>query len=122
MPDDEFKPMDIYGYCLDRTQYTIPEKIRTYTKHYIMVISELFKDNKVEFDGKQCFKKDGKVFYANDDIWDEYERKAEKEGVQFAVFDEDIEISDEYKFEDFFLVSKERWEELKGKKDIVWQK
>lgn len=87
-----------------------------------MVIAELFKDKTIEFSDKNnvCFKKNGKVFCWDDNIWDDYDRMAEKSGLQYAVFDDEIEITEDDRY-DILLTSEEKWERLKERKDIVWQ-
>ena len=88
-----------------------------------MVIAQLFKDKTIEFVGKLYYKKDGKKFYMNDDKWDEYDKKAEKSGVQFAILEiEDTDVPDEERYEDCLLTSRERWEQLKERDDVMWEK
>lgn len=96
---------------------------RSYTKHYIFVIAELFKDKTIEFVGNEYFKKDGKEFYMDDDIWDVYDKMAEKSGVRFAILEiENTDVPNEERYEDYLLISKERWEDLKSREDVVWEK
>lgn len=88
-----------------------------------MVIAQLFKDKTIEFVGKLYYKKDGKKFYMDDDKWDEYDKKAEKSGVQFAILEiEDTDVPDEERYEDCLLTSRERWEQLKERDDVMWEK
>ena len=55
-------------------------------------------------------------------IWDKYDKEAEKIGVQFAVFEvEDTEVPKEDRYEEYLITSEKRWEQLKDRKDIVWQ-
>ena len=122
LPGDGLVPVETFGYVFPKTDLTKPEDIITYTKHYVMVIAQLFKDKTIEFVGKLYYKKDGKKFYMDDDKWDEYDKKAEKSGVQFAILEiEDTDVPDEERYEDCLLTSRERWEDLKSREDVVWQ-
>ena len=122
LPGDEFEEITAYGLCFKKSKYTSLKNIRTYLKHYVMVVAELFKDKTIEFSEKNnvCFKKNGKVFCWDDNIWDDYDRMAEKSGVQYAVFEDEIEITEDDRY-DILLTSEEKWERLKERKDIVWQ-
>ena len=121
LPGDGLVPVETFGYVFPKTDLTKPENIRTYTKHYVMVIAQLFKDKTIEFVGKLYYKKDGKKFYI-DDKWDEYDKKAEKSGVQFALFEiENTDVPNEERYEKYLLTSRERWEQLKERDDVVWQ-
>ena len=123
LPGDGLVPVETFGYVFPKTDLTKPENIITYTKHYVMVIAQLFKDKTIEFVGKLYFKKDGKKFYMDDDIWDEFDKKAEKSGVQFAILEiEDTDVPDEERYEDCLLTSRERWEQLKERDDVMWEK
>lgn len=122
LPCDGMIQVETFGYIFPKSDLTKPNNIRTYTKHYVFVMAELLKDKTIEFIGKQCFKKNGKVFYLDDDIWEEYDKMANKSGVQFAILEiEDTEVSSEERYEDFLLTSNERWERLKDRDDVVWQ-
>lgn len=123
LPGDGLVPVETFGYVFSKTDLTKPENIITYTKHYVMVIAQLFKDKTIEFVGKLYYKKDGKKFYMDDDKWDEYDKKAEKSGVQFAILEiEDTDVPDEERYEDCLLTSRERWEQLKERDDVMWEK
>lgn len=123
LPGNGNVEVETFGYIFPKSDLTKPENIRTYTKHYVMVIAQLFQDKTIEFVGKLYFKKDGKKFYMDDDIWDEYDKKAEKSGVQFALLEiEDTDVPDEERYEDCLLTSRERWEQLKEGDDVVWEK
>ena len=123
LPGDGLVAVETFGYVFPKTDLTKPENIITYTKHYVMVIAQLFKDKTIEFVGKLYYKKDGKKFYMDDDKWDEYDKKAEKSGVQFALLEiEDTDVPDEERYEDCLLTSRERWEQLKEGDDVVWEK
>ena len=122
LPGDGLVPVETFGYVFPKTDLTKPENIITYTKHYVMIITQLFKDKTIEFVGKLYYKKDGKKFYI-DDKWDEYDKKAEKSGVQFALLEiEDTDVPDEERYEDCLLTSRERWEQLKERDDVMWEK
>ena len=123
LPGDGLVPVETFGYVFPKTDLTKPENIITYTKHYVMIITQLFKDKTIEFVGKLYYKKDGKKFYMDDDKWDEYDKKAEKSGVQFALLEiEDTDVPDEERYEDCLLTSRERWEQLKERDDVMWEK
>ena len=122
LPGNGNVEVETWGYVFPKTDLTKPENIITYTKHYVMVIAQLFKDKTIEFVGKLYFKKDGKKFYMDDDIWDEFDKKAEKSGVQFALFEiENTDVQNEERYEKYLLTSRERWEDLKSREDVVWQ-
>ena len=122
LPGNGNVEVETWGYVFPKTDLTKPENIITYTKHYVMVIAQLFKDKTIEFVGKLYFKKDGKKFYMDDDIWDEFDKKAEKSGVQFALFEiENTDVPNEERYEKYLLTSRERWEDLKSREDVVWQ-
>lgn len=122
LPGNGNVEVETWGYIFPKSDLTKPENIRTYTKHYILVIAQLFKDKTIEFVGKLYFKKDGKKFYMDDDIWDEFDKKAEKSGVQFALFEiENTDVPNEERYEKYLLTSRERWEQLKERDDVVWQ-
>ena len=123
LPGNGNVEVETWGYIFPKSDLTKPENIRTYTKHYVMVIAQLFKDKTIEFVGKLYYKKDGKKFYMDDDKWDEYDKKAEKSGVQFAILEiEDTDVPDEERYEDCLLTSRERWEQLKERDDVMWEK
>lgn len=123
LPGNGTVAVETFGFIFPQTDLTKTENIRTYTKHYIRVIAELFKYKTIEFVGKLYFKKDGKKFYMDDDIWDEYDKKAEQSGVQFALLEiEDTDVPDEERYEEYLLTSRERWEDLKSREDVVWEK
>lgn len=122
LPGNGNESVETYGYIFPRTDLTKPDNIRTYTKHYIFAIVELLKDKSVVFVGKLYFKKDRKEFYMDDDKWDEYDKKAEKSGVQFALIEiENTDVPNEERYEEYLLTSRERWEQLKERDDVVWQ-
>lgn len=123
LPGNDNVAVETFGFIFPQSDLTKPENIRTYTKHYVMVIAQLFKDKSVEFVGKQYFKKDRKEFYMDDDIWDEYDKKAEQSGVQFALIEiENTDVPNEERYEEYLLTSRKRWEDLKSREDVVWEK
>lgn len=123
LPGNGNVAVETFGFIFPKSDLTKPENIRTYTKHYILVIAELFKYKTIEFVRKLYFKKDGKKFYMYDDIWDEFDKKAEQSGVQFALFEiENTDVPNEERYEKYLLTSQERWEQLKERDDVVWQK
>jgi hypothetical protein len=123
LPGNGNVAVETFGFIFPQSDLTKPENIITYTKHYVMVIAQLFQDKTIEFAEKLYFKKDGKKFYMDDDIWDEYDKKAEQYGVQFALLEiEDTDVPDEERYEDYLLTSRERWEDLKSREDVVWEK
>lgn len=123
LPGNGNVEVETFGYIFPKSDLTKPENIITYTKHYVMVIAQLFQDKTIEFVRKLYFKKDGKKFYMDDDIWDEFDKKAEQSGVQFALFEiENTDVPDEERYEDYLLTSRERWEQLKERDDVVWEK
>lgn len=123
LPGNGNVAVETFGFIFPKSDLTKPENIRTYTKHYILVIAQLFKDKTIEFVGKLYFKKDGKKFYMDDDIWDEYDKKAEQSGVQFALTEiENTDVPEEERYEEYLLTSRKRWEDLKNREDVVWEK
>ena len=123
LPGNGNVAVETFGFIFPQSDLTKPENIITYTKHYVMVIAQLFQDKTIEFVGKLYYKKDGKKFYMDDDKWGEYDKKAEKSGVQFAILEiEDTDVPDEERYEDCLLTSRERWEQLKERDDVMWEK
>lgn len=123
LPGNDNVAVETFGFIFPQTDLTKPENIRTYTKHYILVIAELFKYKTIEFVGKEYFKRGGKEFYMDDDIWDEFDKKAEQTGVQFAFLEiENTDVPNEERYEKYLLTSRERWEDLKSREDVVWEK
>lgn len=122
LPGNGDVAVETFGFIFPKSDLTKPDNIRTYTKHYIFVIAELLKDKSVVFVGKLYFKKDRKEFYMDDDKWDEYDKKAEKSSVQFALIEiENTDVPNEERYEEYLLTSRERWEQLKERDDVVWQ-
>lgn len=122
LPGNGNVAVETFGFIFPQSDLTKPENIITYTKHYVMVIAQLFQDKTIEFVGKLYFKKDGKKFYMDNDKWDEYDKKAEKSSVQFALLEiENTDVPNEERYEEYLLTSRERWEDLKSREDVVWQ-
>lgn len=122
LPGEGMVPLKSFGYIFPKIDLTKPNNIRAYTKHYILVIAELFKDKTIEFVGKESFKKNGKVFYMDDSIWDEYEKMSEKLDVQFAILEiENTDVPKEDRDDDYLLISEEKWVALKSRDDVVWE-
>ena len=83
-------------------------------------MAQLYKEG-IENIDEWSYKKNGVVFYVNGPFWDEYIKKAEKAKVRFAVIDDDsIEIKDDELYDNYLLINKGKWEELKKTKNIVW--
>ena len=123
LPGNGNVAVETFGFIFPQSELTKPENIITYTKHYVMVIAQLFQDKTIEFFGKLYIKKDGKKFYMDDDIWDEFDKKAEQSGVQFALLEiENTDVPNEERYEEYLLTSRERWEDLKSREDVVWEK
>lgn len=57
LPGDGLVAVETFGFIFPQSELTKPENIRTYTKHYVMVIAQLFKDKTIEFVGKLYYKK-----------------------------------------------------------------
>ena len=78
LPGNGNVEVETLGYIFPKSDLTKPENIRTYTKHYILVIAQLFKDKTIEFVGKLYFKKDGKKFYMDETYGTNSTRKQRK--------------------------------------------
>ena len=52
LPGDGLVPVETFGYVFPKTDLTKPENIITYTKHYVMLIAQLFKNKTIEYVGK----------------------------------------------------------------------
>lgn len=121
LPGDKWEKITTYGLYLPKSHRTTYENIEAYLTYYIKVLDLVFGDEKVEVCNRNFFKKDGQLFAIDDDVWDQYAAKAEKSRMKFAIFDNDaVEIKDEDKY-DMLLTNKEKWEQLKERKDIVWR-
>lgn len=120
LPDDEMKRLKTYGLVFEKTEKATFERITNYTKKYIFAVAELYKEG-IENIDEWSYKKNGVVFYVNSPFWDEYVKKAEKAKIRFAVIDDDnIEITDDNLYDNYILLNKDKWTELKASKEIVW--
>ena len=120
LPDDNMKKLKTYGLVLEKTDKATFEKISNYTRNYILPVAQLYKEG-IENIDEWSYKKNGVVFYFNGPLWDEYVQKAAKAKVRFAVIDDDsIKIKDDDLYDNYLLLNKGKWEELKATKEIVW--
>lgn len=121
LPGDKMEKITTYGLYLPKSHRTTLENIEAYLKYYIKVLDLVFGDEKVEVCNRDFFRRNGQSFAINDDMWDKYAAKAEKARMMFAVFDDAaVEITDDDRF-DMLLTNKEKWEQLKTRKDVVWR-
>lgn len=121
LPGDKMERITTYGLYLPKSHRTTFENIEAYLIYYIKTLDLVFGDEKVEVCNRNFFKKDGQLFAIDDDVWDQYAAKAEKARMKFAVLDDaDVEITDDDRF-DMLLTNKEKWEQLKIRKDVVWR-
>lgn len=128
LPGEDMVPLKSFGYIHSKSDLEKNENNRVYitdqeyVKNYLLVIAELFRDKYVEFVEKRYFKKKGKVFFEGDRIWKKYEKKAKKVSVQFAILEiENTDVPNEDRDDDYLLISKERWDSLKSRDDVVWE-
>lgn len=120
LPGDKMEGLTTYGLYLPKSQRTTFENIKAYITYYVKVLNLIFNDEKAEVCNSNFFRRDGLSFAINDDVWDQYAIRAEKERMKFAILDdENVEIKDEDRY-DMLLTNKEKWEQLKARKDIVW--
>ena len=120
LPGDKMERITTYGLYLPKSQRTTVENIKAYITYYVKVLDLIFNDEKAEVCNSNFFRRDGLSFAINDDVWDQYAIRAEKERMKFAILDdENVEIKDEDRY-DVLLTNKEKWEQLKARKDIVW--
>lgn len=118
---DKMERITTYGLYLPESHRTTFENIEAYLIYYIKTLDLVFGDEKVEVCNRNFFKKDGQLFAIDDDVWDQYAAKAEKSRMKFAIFDNDaVEITDEDRF-DMLLTNKQKWEQLKTRKDVAWR-
>lgn len=57
LPGNGNVAVETFGFIFPQSDLTKPENIITYTKHYVMVIAQLFQDKTIEFVGKLYYKK-----------------------------------------------------------------
>ena len=120
LPDDKMKRLKTYGLVFEKTEKTTFERITDYTKRYIFAVAELYKEG-IENIDEWSYKKNGVVYYVNGPFWHEYVEKAEKKKIRLAIIDDDsIEIKDDELYDNYLLINKGKWEELKKTKNIVW--
>lgn len=120
LPDDDMKKLKTYGLTFEKSERATFERMSNYIKNYILPVAQLYKEG-IENIDEWSYKKNGVVFYVNGPSWDEYIKKAEKAKVRFAVIDDDsIEIKDDELYDNYLLINKGKWEELKKTKNIVW--
>ena len=120
LPGEEMEQIISYGLCLNKSGYTSVQNIRSYISSYILVIAQIYKDKTIEFLGNETFKKEGKIFSLDGDVWEKYYNKAQKTKLQFAIVEvDDTEVPNEDTY-DILLTAKEKWKQLKGREDIVW--
>lgn len=120
LPGDKMEGLTTYGLYLPKSQRTTFENIKAYITYYVKVLDLIFNDDKAEVCNSNFFRRDGLSFAINDDVWDQYAIRAEKERMKFAILDdENVEIKDEDRY-DMLLTNKEKWEQLKARKDVVW--
>lgn len=120
LPGDKLERITSYGMYLPKTNRATLLNIGTYFTYYVKVVEQIFKDGKVEICNGETYKKDGLYFTIDDDEWDQYAIKSEKTRMQFAIIKEDsVDIKDEDRY-DVLLTNKEKWEELKARKDVIW--
>lgn len=120
LPGDKMERITTYGLYLPKSRRTTFENIKAYITYYVKVLDLIFNDEKAEVCNSNFFRRDGLSFAINDDVWDQYAIRAEKERMKFAILDdENVEIKDEDRY-DMLLTNKEKWEQLKARKDIVW--
>lgn len=113
LPGDKLEKIKTYGLLFDKTERATPDRISLYIRSYILPVAELFKEGVEHFDD-WSYKKDGKVFYVDDENWQQYIEKAEKRKIQIELLDDDnVDIKEEDLHEDFLLISKDKWNELK---------
>ena len=113
LPGDNSEKIKTYGLLFNKTEKATPGRISLYIRNYILPVAELFKEGVEHFDD-WSYRKDGKVFYVNDENWEKYVEKAEKRKISIELLDDDyVDITEEDLHEDFLLISKEKWNELK---------
>lgn len=122
LPVKNKEPITTYGLSLDKTDKVTIKNLKTYIIYYIEVLSLIFKDEEVKICNQTSFKKNGMSFVIDSNVWDKYAIEARKTCPNFAIIlGDDIEIKDDDLYETL-LTNKEKWEVLKGQKDIIWYK
>lgn len=122
LPVKEKEAITTFGLFLPKTDKVTIKNIRTYIIYYIEVLSLIFKDEEVKICNQTSFEKKGMSFVIDSNEWDKYAIEARKTCPNFAIIGgDDIEIKDDDLYETL-LTNKEKWEVLKGQKDIIWYK
>ncbi len=121
LPTDEGDRISTFGLYLDKTHRATFYNIKEYVQNYISVISQLYKDN-VKRVSDYVYEKDGQEIVIWDPVWNSYAEKARETGMEFAIIDDgDLDIKEDDKWL-IFITQKEIWEDLKSRKDLVWNK
>lgn len=121
LPSDEGDKIKTYGLYLDKTHRATFYNIKEYVQNYISVISQLYKDN-VKRVSDYVYEKDGQEIVIWDSTWEKYAEKARETGMEFAIIDDgDLEIKEDDRWL-IFITMRELWEDLKSRKDLVWNK
>ena len=121
LPSDEGDKIKTYGLYLDKTHRATFYNIKEYVQNYISVISQLYKDN-VKRVSDYVYEKDGQEIVIWDSTWEKYAEKAKETGMEFAIVDDgDLEIKEDDRWL-IFITMRELWEDLKSRKDLVWNK
>ncbi len=119
VPDDNDEKLIIYGFVADQEKWKSYAFRTDYIYCYILVVAELFKEGIIRKFGLY-FKKDGAPFSYQDSTWKEYEERARKSDLRYAVVEETVELNENDYYESSFLTNKEKWAELIGKGGLVW--
>ena len=120
LPGDNLEKIKTYGILFQKSEISTFDRIENYLRKYIFPIAEVFKDG-AELISDWGYKKNGEVFYVNGPAWNEYIKKAEKKKIRFEFFGDDIvKIKEEDYYDNYLLINKDTWNELKSMDDIVW--
>ncbi len=121
LPTDKSDRITTFGLYLDKTHRATFYNIEEYVLNYLCVISQLYKDN-VKRVSDYIYEKDGQEIVIWDPVWNKYAEKAKETGMEFAIIDDgDLEIKEDERWL-IFITQKEIWEDLKSRKDLVWNK
>ena len=120
LPGDNLEKIKTYGILFNKSEISTFDRIENYLRNYIFPIAEVFRDE-AELISDWSYMKNSEVFYVNGPTWDEYVKKAEKKKIRFEFFGDDIlEIKEEDYYDNYLLINKDTWNELKSMDDIVW--
>ena len=120
LPGDNLEKIKTYGILFHNSEISTFDRIEKYLRNYIFPIAEVFKDG-AELISDWGYKKNGEAFYVNGPAWNEYIKKAEKKKIRFEFFGDDIvKIKEEDYYDNYLLINKDTWNELKSMDDIVW--